>query len=97
MIDASDMPLVQPADVVGQPSLINRADLLQQNQGWTPQAADGLHIVMGGKFRLYAHLAGNRRNDDSRAMLIAYIILDDDDGAVALLIRADPTAQISLI
>lgn len=97
VIDASNMPVIQSADVVGQPSLINRADLLQQNQGRTFQAADGLHIVMGGEFRFYAHFAGNRCNDDGGAVFVAYVVLDNDDGAVALLFRADPTAQISII
>ena len=97
MIDASDMPLVQPADVVGEPSFINRADLFQQDQGRTFQAADGLHIVMGGKFCLCAHLAGNRCNNDGGAVFVAYVVLDNDDGAVALLFRADSTALISVI
>ena len=61
------------------------------------QAVLGFDVVVGGKFGFHAGLARNGSDNDRGAVFVPNIVLDDHDGTVALLLRADAPAQIGVI
>lgn len=82
------MSLIQLANVIRKPPLVNGSNLFQQHDRWLDKAAPGLHVVVGRQFGFDTYLAGNSGNDHRGAMPIAHIVLNDNNGAVALLLRA---------
>ncbi len=97
MVDAPDMVLVQSADVAGQPSFVHGANLLQQDKGGLRQPVPGVQVVVGGQLGFDVGLAGDGGDDNGGAVLVAHVVLDNNDGPGALLFRADPVAQVGVI
>ena len=89
MVDAPDMFLVQSADVAGQPLLVYGANLLQKDKRGLCQSVPGVQVVVGGQLSFDVGLAGDGGDNDGGAVLVAYVVLDDNDGPGALLLRAD--------
>ena len=97
MVDAANVLFGEMPDEVAQAALIDGAQLFQQDDGGQFQAVLGVDVVVGGKFGFHAGFARNGSDNDRRAMFVSDIVLNDHDGTVALLLRADATAQIGVI
>ena len=97
MIDAANVLFGQMPNEVAQATLIDGAQLFQQDDRGQFQAILGVDVVVGGKFGFHAGFARNGSDNDRRAMFVSDIVLNDHDGTVALLFRADATAQIGVI
>ena len=79
----------QRADAIFQPALIQRADLLEQNDRILLQSvAAARDFDVRGKFRL-RHFARDRRRDDRGGIFIADVVLHDEHGAYAALLAPD--------
>ena len=52
---------------------------------------------MGGELGFHAGFACDRCDNDRRAVFVSHIVLNDHNGAVALLLRADSSAKIGVI
>ena len=92
MVDAPDMFLVQSADIAGQPLFFYGANLLQQNEGRLRQPVPSSEVIVGRQFGLNICLAGNGGDNNSWAVLVAHVVLDDNNGPVAFLLRSDSDA-----
>ena len=97
MVDAANVLFGQMPDEVAQAALIDGAQLFQQDDRGQLQAVLGVDVVVGGKFGFHAGFARNGSDNDCGAVFVPNIVLDNHDGAVALLLRADATAQIGVI
>ena len=97
MVDAANVLFGEMPDEVAQAALIDGAQLFQQDDGGQFQAVLGVDVVVGGKFGFHAGFARNGSDNDRRAMFVSDIVLNDHDGTVALLFRADATAQTGVI
>lgn len=92
MVDAANVLFGQMPDEVAQASLIDGAQLFQQDDGGQLQAVLGVDVVVGGKFGFHAGLARNGSDNDRGAVFVPDIVLNDHDGAIALLLGADTPA-----
>ena len=98
MIDAANVLFGQMPNEVAQAALIDGAQLFQQDDRGQLQAVLGIvDVVVRGKFGFHAGFACNGSDNDRGAVFVPDIILNDHDGTVALLLRADAPAQISVI
>jgi len=97
MIDAANVLFGQMPNEVAQAALIDGAQLFQQDDRGQLQAVLGVDVVVGRKFGFHAGFACNGSDNDRGAVFVPDIILNDHDGTVALLLRADAPAQISVI
>ena len=89
MIDAANVLFGQMPDEVAQAALIDGAQLFQQDDGGQLQAVLGVDVVVGGKFGFHAGFARNGSDNDRGAVFVPDIVLNDHDGAIALLLGAD--------
>lgn len=89
MVDAANVLFGQMPDEVAQASLIDGAQLFQQDDGGQLQAVLGVDVVVGGKFGFHAGFARNGSDNDRGAVFVPDIVLNDHDGAIALLLGAD--------
>ena len=89
MIDAANVLFGQMPNEVAQATLIDGAQLFQQDDGGQLQAILGVDVVVGGKFGFHAGFARNGSDNDRGAVFVPDIVLNDHDGTVTLLLRAD--------
>ena len=89
MVDAANVLFGQMPDEFAQASLIDGAQLFQQDDGGQLQAVLGVDVVVGGKFGFHAGFARNGSDNDRGAVFVPDIVLNDHDGAIALLLGAD--------
>ena len=92
MVDAANVLFGQMPDEVAQASLIDGAQLFQQDDRGQLQAVLGVDVVVGGKFGFHAGFARNGSDNDRGAVFVPDIVLNDHDGAIALLLGADTPA-----
>ena len=97
MVDAANVLFGEMPDEVSQAALIDGAQLFQQDDRGQLQAVLGVDVVMGGKFGFHAGFARDGSDNNRGAVFVPYIVLNDHDGAVALLLGADAPAQIGVI
>ena len=89
MVDAANVLFGEMPDEVAQAALIDGAQLFQQDDGGQFQAVLGVDVVVGGKFGFHAGFARNGSDNDRGAVFVPDIVLNDHDGAIALLLGAD--------
>ena len=89
MIDAANVLFGQMPNEVAQATLIDGAQLFQQDDRGQFQAILGVDVVVGGKFGFHAGFARNGSDNDRGAVFVPDIVLNDHDGAIALLLGAD--------
>ena len=89
MVDAANVLFGQMPDEVAQASLIDGAQLFQQDDRGQLQAVLGVDVVVGGKFGFHAGFARDGSNNDRGAVFVSDIVLNDHGGTVALLLGAD--------
>lgn len=89
MVDAANVLFGQMPDEVAQAALIDGAQLFQQDDRGQLQAVLGVDVVVGGKFGFHAGFARNGSDNDRGAVFVPDIVLNDHDGAIALLLGAD--------
>ena len=65
-----------------QPPLVHGANLLQQDKGRLRQPIPGVQVIVGGQFGFDIGLAGDGGDDDCGTVLVAHVILDDNNGPV---------------
>ena len=97
MVDAANVLFGQMPDEVAQAALIDGSQLFQQDDRGQLQAVLGVDVVVGGKFGFHAGFARNGSDNDRWAVFVPDIVLNNHDGTVALLLRADAPAQIGVI
>ena len=97
MVDAANVLFGQMPDEVAQASLIDGAQLFQQDDRGQLQAVLGVDVVVGGKFGFHAGFARDGSNNDRGAVFVSDIVLNDHGGTVALLLGADTSTQIGVI
>ena len=80
-----------------QAALVKSPDLLQEDDGVLGKAAAvGIQLDVSGELCLVP-LAGDGGGDDGGAVAIAHIVLDDEDGTDAALLRAYHGAQVGVV
>ena len=89
MVDAANVLFGQMPDEVAQAALIDGSQLFQQDDRGQLQAVLGVDVVVGGKFGFHAGFARNGSDNDRGAVFVPDIVLNDHDGAIALLLGAD--------
>ena len=89
MVDAANVLFGEMPDEVAQAALIDGAQLFQQDDRGQLQAVLGVDVVVGGKFGFHAGFARNGSDNDRGAVFVPDIVLNDHDGAIALLLGAD--------
>ena len=98
MIDAANVLFGQMPDEVAQATLIDSTQLFQQDDRGQFQAVLGIvDVVVRGKFGFHAGFARDGSDNDRGAVFVPDIVLNDHDVSLALLLRADAPAQISVI
>ncbi|WP_423816571.1 hypothetical protein [Ruminococcus champanellensis] len=97
MVDASNVLFGQMPDEVAQAALIDGTQLFQQDDRKQLQAVLGVNVVVGEKFGFHAGFARDESNNDRGAVFVPDIVLNNHDGAIALLLRTDAPAQIGVI
>ncbi len=98
MVDAANVLFGKMPDKVAQATLIDSTQLFQQDDRGQFQAVLGIvDVVVRGKFGFHAGFARDGSDNDRGAVFVPDIVLNDHDGTVALLLRADASAQIGVI
>ena len=97
MVDTAGVLFGQMSDEVTQTALIHGAQLLQKDDREQLQTVLGVNVVMGGELGFHAGFACDRCDNDRGTVFVSHIVLNDHNGAVALLLGADTSAQIGVV
>ena len=97
MVETIDFLVGQFTDVLSQSSLVHGSDLLQHDHGGLHKPTPRLQMVVGGQIGFRPDLRGNRRHDGGGTVPVANIVLDNDHRAIAVLLGANPRAQVCVV
>ena len=97
IVDPLHDGVVKMSHLFLQTALVDRPDLLEQNDGILCKAeAVGEYINMRRQ-TVFCNLACDGGGDDGRAVFVAHIVLNDEYGTQSSLLRTDDGTEIGII